>query len=256
MSKTELSGLLIDLDCLLDTRLSILFNLLDDGVGAILANGYHSRKEDAFDGVDTAAFRTHYRRRDKAVLKNAIATPLLQFVKEFALETYHNNINTPFNMLPKIILNIHPYVLSDEEINTIVKMLIMATGQFADIEVIDMSMEEITPRYLNYNVSVVVMYEYYKWLEHHSQTKAFKKTTCPDIMMIGPALYFNGLPSAVMQEKARRLNTTGFAAMETTAEPLIKLKLFPVSFFSIALGDGINPPELHAQEDDTSSKMD
>jgi len=218
----QLSTVLIELDCLLDTRLAIvsqkdpvlLDKLLQKG------SGYHERLSDPLQEL--------YVDRDRSVLEAALITPMGQFLKEFSYCTLKQILNTPFHYQPKILLNVHPYNLTTDEENILIQSLRAVTHNKADIEIINVSYEQITPKFVKKHIAIMVLYRYDLWLETHSLNGKLKETTCPEVTLIGPAIYFK---SYAMQAD----HQAAFDAIMKVAEPVIGLRLLPIENFSIVL---------------------
>lgn len=235
MKKPETSALLIELDCLLDTRLTTLYSFGESVMQKAFGERYYTRNQDVFPGVDDTEFKSRYQGRTKRSLEGAMATGMVAFVIEFVRETLLQNSRTPHHLAPKLVINTYPYVLDSEEIENIVATFVTLTEQQCDVEVTYLSIADLTPRYVKRNFSIVVMYEYYKWLEFYSENEVFKTTTCPEVSLIGPALYFKNLPTPAEVRKSQIEKITPFRAMELLAGPIINLVLMPVERFSIAL---------------------
>lgn len=223
------SSIFVELDTLLDTRMATLFKLSPDSVENIIKLGYHDRPFDIFPGIDEVKFRDAYSKRDKSILATSVVTPVAQIVKEFVVRTLDNVNNSPFHYQPKVILNIHPYKLDENEINMLIATLRHLTLNLADIEVVDMSYEEISPLYVKLNLSIMILYQYDLWLEAQSVNEAFKKHTAPDVTLIGPRIYFK------KPESRPKADEDPFAAMEHLASPFIGLALLPVEKFSMVI---------------------
>lgn len=231
----EFSTFYIELDCLFDTRLATLYSFGEDVMKNVLGETYYTREQDVFPGVDPEEFKRRYQSRTKAILKDAITTPMIEMIQEFTLETLHQIVNSPFHHLPKITLNTYPYELTEEECQVISEIIVSKTKGRADVECIHKSPAELTPVYVKQNFGIMVMYDYPVWLEHHSRTGDFTRVTCPEVTVLAPKLYFNGLPSSADMAQAKSINMTPFEAMETFVGPLVGLKLLPIEYFSLVL---------------------
>ena len=223
----KFSTILVDLDSILDTRLGVLSELDDDKLKKVMEM-YHTRDIDEFPYYSFNRFKENYDKRDKSILSNSLITPVMFLVIEFVNKTLMQILNSPFHYKPKIIVNVHPYDLSEEEINDIIKLIVLKTDKNCDVEVINKSVGDITVGYVKENISIMVMYEYYKWIEYHSVNKAFTKLTCPDINLFAPAIYFK--PKQPRDDNKE----DPFSSMEEIVKPLIGLKLFPIEYFSFA----------------------
>lgn len=233
--ETKISALMITLDCLLDTRIGVLFSFGGEAIETALDEKYYSRQEDKFTGIDTDAFNERYQKRDKETLKNSGVTKMITLLQEFVFKTLNQSLVTPHHYLPKIVLNTYPYVLSEAEKETFAKVLIHYTGEKCQVELIHLSPEELTPVFVKRHFSVMIMYHYLEWIETHAKTEAFKTVSCPDVTLMGPALYFNGPPKIEELQILERQNVSPFKAVEMIASPFIGLKLLPVEDFSFAI---------------------
>lgn len=220
------SVIFVELDTILDTRLATLFEFGDEVAKHNLLNGYHGRLMDVFKGVSESQYVEKYKNRNKSYLKNAIGTPILYFIKDFIKKTHQNSINSPFQLTPKIVINSYPYVLTDDEAEVIIKSVRDVTLGYADIQMVHMTHEEITPQYVRENLSILVIYEFHQWLEMHCANGNFKKTSCPEVGLIGPRVLFKRPPAGY------KIEQDPFEAFETLAEPFIRLALFPAEHFS------------------------
>lgn len=224
-SKQEFSTILVELDCLLDTRLACVYKHKPQLVEPIIRKKYHERLIDNF----YPGYNQDYEKRDTSVLKNAIVTPVAKIIQEFTNTTYFNSVTTPFVKHTRIKLNVYPYTLKDTRWLT--AALVAITENKADIEIVSMSPEEITPQYLKNHIQVLVMYDYTKWFDIHSANEHFKYTQCPEVKLFAPAIFFKD----VSKEK---LSTDPFSDMEEFSSLVIGLNLLPVENFSFTINTG------------------
>lgn len=229
--KIQFSGFYSELDCLLDTRIGTLATFGEKALSVALVNGYHKRTHDSFFGIDEAEFAARYEARDRNTLRAALVTPVIWMMKEFAYKTRLNVHNSPFHFKPKLILNIHPYRLSDEEVENLVHVIRRTTAEMADIEIVSMEYGKVTPIYLRENVSMAAMYRYDQWLETHAASGVLERHRCPEVVVTGPRLYFKPANIITPMEK------DPFAEMERVSGPFVNLALLPVENFSLVVKD-------------------
>jgi hypothetical protein len=238
MSEIFTSLLCIELDCLLDTRLATLFLIDAEAAESVLRKGYLDRWTDDFP-VKTELYEKVYRARDRKTLKNSIMTPMVRLCREFVHETLKQGTQGPYQYTPKIVINMYPYQLTDSEQETIVRVVATAVKQVCDIQIVSYDYDQLNPAWVKKECSVLVMYRYPEWLEYHSLNGQWKKTTCPEVTLMGPALYFNGPPSDAAVAESQALKMSPFEAMEQITGPLIQLTLLPVRYFSIAFDEAM-----------------
>lgn len=227
--KRQKSRILLEIDSIFDMRLATLAVMGKDKVMSALKGNYFERASDVFNGVDYDEFKTAYAKRDKSYLRFASQTPVIKLAHDFALTTLENVNNSPFHFDPVIMINIYPYVLSEPEIEIIVKSLAQVTNGIADIEAVNMRYEEITPLYLKLNLSMMVIYEFDKWLETHSVTGAWLKHTAPDVSVLAPRI------SMIKTGRDFTADNAAFDTLIETVRPFVDLKLLRSDVFSCSL---------------------
>jgi len=233
---TNTSAIIIELDCLLDTRLTTLLEHYGaDVVERVITNGYHKRWVDKFLDIDYQEFQHHYQNRDKRVLKSAIRTPLIRLVQEFVLGTIANSANTPFHNQAKVIVNIYPYELTESEIRTIRNTITTLTKANADVEIISKTPTELTPRYLSTETSLMVMYDIQPWLEAQSENSAFKKQACPDMGLFTPMMFKKYPLSHEDKKIIKSMDTPLFEYLAKSIAPFAKVLFLPVEKFSVCI---------------------
>jgi len=223
------SSILVELDALLDTRAATLFRLNPEHLGEALGKNYYTRTVDKFPNVDQNEFNDLYQKRNKETLKQSLITDIGRLLDEFCKNILDNTIKTPFHYSPKVILNIYPYELEESEINVLIAGVVSITNRLTEVEVVNLSYEQLTPAYVKSKLSVLVLYDYWRWLEIHSVNGAFKKVACPEVALIGPRISFKEDLTNL------KLETDPFDAAIEIAKPFIALSLIDVSHFCLSI---------------------
>ena len=230
----EFSTLYIDIDSLFDTRLPILYKLLDDDkMIELLKRNYFNRIRNKFIGVDIDEFNLLYSKRNNITISESILTRSIVIIKEFIDETIKNSISTPYKYRPKLCLNIYPYILTENEIKLIICGLKTVTNNLCDIEVINISIELITPKYIKENFSIMIMYNFIEWFELLAKNNKFDNIISPEVTVLAPALIYCDEDIASL---SRQLNTEPnniFSTIQDNFSIYIGLRLIPVKYFCI-----------------------
>jgi hypothetical protein len=185
----EYTTLLLELDSILDTRLSLLVTKFPDRIDDILKI-YFSRATNEFDGIISYEdFNSLYRQRDRSVLKNAVMCKTILLVKDFVDTALENMIQTSVEIPPKLILNIYPYDLSAEEIKLILTSMIFHIGNKVDIEVAYIRHEDILPSKMLNSLWGYLKFDYYNWLDDIGEKFKDNRERCPDTKLITPAYF-------------------------------------------------------------------
>lgn len=237
MSKEDTrQGILVELDCLLDTRLGTLARLGDDVAEKTLFSGsYHTREIDLFEHADMKAYKTLYAQRDSITLSKSMPTGIVRLLRQLAAALTDQAIQRPYHSGAKIVVNTYPYssTLSGEEKDEIQKSIAdWLVGSTAIVELTSASHESLTPeRIAASNIAAMFMYTPNDWM--NAQATGFERKQLPDVSLFGPALYELARPSD--EEIAQQIQDFAhpFRALELQAKPLIDLQLLPALQFSI-----------------------
>lgn len=92
----------IELDALFDTRMATLSRMGIENVEQAIVSGYYQREFDVFEGIDMDVYSDLYRQRDHNTLKEAMITPMVEFVNIFVRQTIQAFISSPFIRKPVI----------------------------------------------------------------------------------------------------------------------------------------------------------
>jgi hypothetical protein len=221
--------LLIDLDALFDTRLVVLSEMEGDALTAALKHGYHERVSDSFPGVDFNDFKERYKKRDKRTLAKAFVTPLINLIKEFAIESLRNVNNTPFHNKPIVVINEYPYKLLSAEAAEIVNGVRHMTNGMCDIETVYLEPAQLTPLYVKLNLALMIMYDYEDWLEIHAVNGNWKKHTAPDVTLLVPMM------SKLDVTQVSKNMHDNFLEIQKAVAPFVDLKFINTENFSLVL---------------------
>lgn len=218
----ETANFFIELDVLFDTRLAVILKHTDKKPTKDFGKEYRNRISDIFPFLTN--FKELYDNRDKSILEYAFISRFILVLQEYSKRILDNANKSPYQFKPTLIVNTYPYKLSDDEISVLIKGLIVKTGGYCDIQAVNMSYEEITPKYVKENLGALSLYDFDKWIELHSVNKNFEETTCPEVMMFGPKI--NKKDSSIPKED-------DFRAYELIASPLIGINLLPIEYFCV-----------------------
>lgn len=233
-SMQQHASIYIDLDSLFDTRLATIVKLQEERGRPIDMDVYYTRLSDEFhvaeiEGFD-GLFKEAYSKRDDVTIVKSTVTRMPELLRSFIKATLLSIISSPLKYQPRIIINLHPYKLPEEIVNSIILGVRALTLSNADIEVIDVSLAELTPKYVRANFVEMIMYSYWEWLDTQTTLGNFKDTQCPGVRLIGPMLFKS-------EEAHRELTREGMSALqvfetiEGFTSPYVNLDLCPIGFY-------------------------
>lgn len=232
-SPTNVARLYATLDAILDTRIGTIARLGPELVQPVLDAGYHNRDSDVFAGVDRIAYCNEYQKRDVETLKRSTVTNVPIQMKQLAAAMAEQAGSTPYHDAVEIVINLFPYTetLSVEERAEIEKACKVWFEPYAQVELVSLSLEQLTPTHCKTTYSGMFVYEYAEWTEIH--TEAFKSCRLPEVQLFAPALYQERVPSP--QELDEMIAESGhpMQSTELVFSPVIGLTLVKPEIYSI-----------------------
>lgn len=221
-----------ELDCLLDTRLGTIARIDPEAAKTLLSNGWRTRMQDVYEGVDMVAFRELFANRDQYTLAHSFQTACLELLRDIALSLREQAVKRPYHDGGALTVNYWPYKLSPEEIAAYQANIFAALGRQAPVYLRSISPRDLTPKYIKSSFSLVVMYDYDAWLSMHKESFE-KRIRIPEVSMFSPAIYFKDeLPSETEMAKCKAEGVHPLKAVEAAASPLVELNLLDVKYFS------------------------
>lgn len=234
-NKKVIEAIYVELDALLDTRLSTIARLDDAAATRALKNGYHTRVDDHFEGIDVPAYRDLYQKRDIVTLAGSVATDMLKLLRHLVGVLAEQAIARPYHDGSKIVVNLYPYRLSKEEQEEIGRAVFVWMEGIAPVELVFITPNDLTPSHCKNAYSMMIVYEYENWMNLHAA--AFEHTRLPQVTMFVPALYFGKTPTPAELEQAIKEAAHPMRALELLASSIIELKLIDIKYFSILSKD-------------------
>jgi len=179
MSTTSAFNLLLDMDCLFDTRMGTLLDVAPDLASTLSVKAYRQRQLDDFTTVtegkvSTEAFQARYATRDLEILKKSLITgivPILITYVEGLQERLFRKIDVSGI---NIDLNIYPYTLPGPLLESIQNHLRALFPPFVEIGVGRYGPEQLTPEFFDLYYNGWVTYDLHAWLAQHHDALLIK----------------------------------------------------------------------------------
>lgn len=173
-----------DIDSILDTRavmLAILTNYGKYKIGDVI---YSDRVKDNFGTIPASIFNLYYKNRTKSLLNHAKPTRVPELILDYLSDTIEI---TEDRIDPTIYINVYPYKLSAEELETFT-VVFMKIFPNINIKLIDTSLEELDPKWIKKHIGLFVSYTGVKWLERFANSNSFIDTSLINVIFITPLL--------------------------------------------------------------------
>ncbi len=214
----------IEIDTILDTRLTLLINLDKELAIDWVNNGnYHHRKEDTYSYLSNDVFKRMYAKRDKSVIKVPFPTKMLSFILEYCLKASNEDVDSGGNGIITVFLNTYPYDLSEVEEENIVNAIHTKLPDKIDVEIIHE--ELVSPKWINSNIRMLVKYDGIDWLERNVSNGKIIKNNLPNVILVIPTVMSKFREDEMKEEDI-------FDSYAKMASPYIQLEFIDVSIFS------------------------
>lgn len=229
---TNVQSVYVELDFLLDTRISTLASIDPESAIIALETSYHFRQEDKFTNVSLEEFKAAYAKRDVETLKAARITEGVRLLSGICKSLIEQTVALPYHTGVKLYVNIHPYKLNEEEIADICKAIVVWTDGTVPVEMINCHPKEITPTHCKNTYALMIMYtNYAEWLELH--VEEFKRVQIPTMTLMVPAIFDCGKPSDEELEDIMKEAAHPFKVIEKAFVQFINLELIDIKYFSL-----------------------
>lgn len=232
------AGLIVDLDALFDTRLTVLEQISPQLAAYHLLNGYVDRESDDFKYCPIELFKKVYAMRDEKILEESIMTKVKEIVIDFmrdAIKVFGTDRNkTRVN----VYINVWPYKISADAAGLMLKPFYDAVDGNANIHMVNIPPGELTPDVCKEHFSYVIKYDYMDWLVTLGELNLIQNNTMQGVTLVGPRLYQSGMPADIEIDEESRNQPEHYQCTEFFFAPFVKLELYISRLFSAEITDG------------------
>lgn len=232
--------ILVDYDCLQDTRLGLLNYHNPDEAIYYLRNykEWHERIVDESRTFNRETFALLYKEREDHP-EEFLAVPMTSIILiiQKLLDAHARDTNARFyNSKIGLKINIYPYLFS-EEVKDLLRRTIFShliNVPLLDIDFVRMAPEDLTPDLLVRDYLFYYCYSIDDFLA--AQIENLTKLAIPNISVISPKLFLNYNPEKDAEKLAELETKIGekdiFEFISKELAPLINIEFIDVSFFS------------------------
>lgn len=238
----ETKRFLVELDCLLDTRLGTLEHYSPPIAYTVYQNpDYFKRDWDNWEGLSKGGITNNkfwelYAQRDVEVLSKSRPTSILGFLGKITKELDMARITSPEVEHIQVDVNVFPYELSETEKDQLRTLVFHYCALGTEVNVVSLSLKSITPQLLKERYDGLILYEFDNWFTHHVNT--LNHVLIPRHAVFAPALYIKD-PAELLEETPEEfLDISPFAQFEMALIERISLELLNAKEFSVSI-----PPE-------------
>ncbi len=230
----EKSIAMVDLDLLLDTRVGTLFKINPEEAKLILERGFRERISDTLDGysdvIGTDEYIAAYEDRDVSTLVLSRPTRLLtEFVTEYRRLIFilSDNFTTLNDCC--LIVNIHPYDLTDAELVAIKESIEYYLGDEIPVRIAKFDINSTQLSYLDMRgITDYMTYDVEAWMfmQFGNATKMEDFVSFPDITVWGSKFLTdkNSLKNLHLKEPGISEKDSPWDLATVTFAPFVKLQ--------------------------------
>lgn len=239
--------ILVELDCLLDTRLGTLAKINPEEAIKVLDNGYFTREWDNFPGFNKTEFDEAYHARDEETLQNSILTGMYFFLMSRFSDIRKQIIDRRDYDGIELLINVYPYKLDDDTKDAIGLAMASHFTTIESVKVVDMEYKEISPTYCANELTALVLYDWDTWT--NAQVDWITKDGCSlpknlavmfNVTVWAPALYKVEPPTKDELDKhMAEMELHPLKVMEQCAAALYNLVMISPRYFCL-MREGVN----------------
>lgn len=230
MSTLPKQKILIELDCLLDTRIGTVASISQELATSVLNNGYHERHEDKYPDVVPEQFKTLYAQRNLDTLKMSTITTFMPLLRHLCNLIEEEAISRPYHSGPEVTVNLYPYELSAEDSKAILGAISKWLGHKVPISLVRYAPSELRPIYCK-DYSLIVMYNPTDWF--NLNLEELMKKPLRDVALYIPRILHNKTQTDEELKKIIEESMDPFQALDIVMKTVIDVSILEVSYFSI-----------------------
>jgi hypothetical protein len=170
--------ILINLDCLLDTRQGTLLTINPEVAYEITSKeDYHARESDEFASEQYGTLSTELFEQVKEKFKHEIIfkslkTKMYLFLQELIDGYVKLALTTPHVSTITLEVNLYPYQFTDTQVEYLMKALIAHLGNAAAISIVNFDIKQMPLKAIAEKYESVIMYNPVEWLNYrHNELK-------------------------------------------------------------------------------------
>lgn len=235
--KEETKRLLVELDCLLDTRLGTIESLHPPAAAELyLGDTYYSREIDDWSSLTNGLiskedFDKAYGNRGQEILALSRPTRMLGFLNRLTRDLDMAKITAPDVEKIEVVVNLYPYQLTNREKEVLETLVYSYCSLGTEVSTTELNYAQITPSLMRDNYDGVILYEFDRWFSLHA--KELNSVLIPRNSLFAPALYIKP-PEELFKEAPEEFEgVSPFAQLEMSTIERLGLELLRAKEFSI-----------------------
>lgn len=254
--------LLVSLDELYDTRLTLALDFNSSAMMAYLRERYDKRVCDLelYEalGITREQWLEQWDKRDDTLLRRSTRTRFISLIREMIRDIEQNPRIDQKQLSFELTVNTYPYYLTDEAIDTYKEVIPSLTHPLLKVHFLRRAPDKVTPRWLVSNYNMFALYDFDEWVKYYEDTKEEDRGNLLAITLILPRV-LQQMPTEedleLYKEQIRQVDI--FEICEQYNSPFLNLRYEPVGFWNVALDEKQVPrPNVSHPDADRSGVPD
>lgn len=225
-------NVLVDLDCIVDTRYGLLVQKWGGRVNAVDMQKYRERKTSRVwehFGVPEDEWNTAYAARDVETLTHSAPTLLYINLSAIMAAAVMQAMSSPLHKKPTLTINVWPYKLEAWELDDITASVVDIVGDDVSVKCVNIDLRDLAPERIRQEFNGWIMYDFLSWMKVHNE--ALAKSPMPDITFFIPSVINVG------SESDEEVNQAGdgspFSVMRATLSEFLLIDTIDVTLYCL-----------------------
>lgn len=239
------ASMLIELDCILDTRHGTLAKFGTVELTKALTHGYFTRNSDHFYGIDPERFTQLHRERDAVTLSMSVMSHGVSIMKDFVKRVHLVSASSPVSKIPRLDVNIWPYNPPSSLLEKIEKALRVVINDRFDMSFVRYAPKELHYGLIKFTYDHLCMYNVGELIDTQAKDWERQGRGLPDVTVFSPMISHSQNPADVPEDISETMEQ-----ISTAMSPLLNIMFLPIHFFCTVA----NPFDLTEEKPPQSPK--
>lgn len=225
-------NVIVDLDCLIDTRYGLLYQCWGGRVNAVDMQKYCERKTSRVwehFGVLEEEWKAAYAKRSVETLLKSAPTLMSVYLQNILTPAIMQAMSSPIHNKPTLTVNYYPYRLEEWEVEDVKASVQEFVGKDVSVKCVYIPTYEFTPEMIKREFNGWILYDLLEWLTMHNE--ALAKTPMPDVTFFIPSVINVG------DENSEEVNIQGegspFSVLKASLSEFVLIDAIDVKLYSI-----------------------
>lgn len=234
----QAQSILVDIQALLDTRLATAGFISEDfGYQLATSNTYYDRSSDElytkeFGKLSKQLYDDINKEYASEIFRLSTMTAYPRFLQELLTLQKEISVNSPITAINNIDVNVHPYILTEQESEEIVTALKYHLRPMdIDIRVVNIPPDKLTAELVSSRYMALTLYNPVSWIE--AQKESFLKMAFSGITLYTPQVnHIRDLTVDEIKELDKLGDCDIFEVMQEVMKAYIRIQYIPIGAMS------------------------